>query len=253
MAASAPFLSSLRRPPRKYVGIDIAEDDVGVGDRHLGAAHAVTDRSGVGAGAVRTDQQAAGHRIDPGDGAAAGADRFDVDHRLEQAEPLDDRLAGIAEVVVGEQADVEARAAHVGGDDVGVRRAAGDHVGGDHAAGRPRLQGADAGHLLGPDDAAVRLHHHDVVLEAGLLELAVQARDVTVDGAPQEAVGDRGVGAGEFAHLRRNAMRQGDRQRAVGIELAGDLGHRVLVRRVHPAEQEADGDGVDALMVDQFA
>ena len=62
------------------VGVEPAEDDVGVGDRRPGAAAAVADRPRRRARALRADAQHAGG-IDRGDRAAAGADRVDVDHR----------------------------------------------------------------------------------------------------------------------------------------------------------------------------
>ena len=56
----------------KVVRVEAAEHQVGVGHRGLAAAFAVADRTGVGAGAARTDaQRAAG--IHPGNRAAAGA------------------------------------------------------------------------------------------------------------------------------------------------------------------------------------
>ena len=62
------------------VGGEVAEQQVGVGHRRLGAAAAVTGGPGLGAGRARADpQRAAG--VAPADRAAAGADRVDVDHR----------------------------------------------------------------------------------------------------------------------------------------------------------------------------
>ena len=59
---------------------DPAEDDVRVGDGDLGAALAVAERPGVGAGRLRADLERALGR-EPGDRAAAGADGDHVDHR----------------------------------------------------------------------------------------------------------------------------------------------------------------------------
>ena len=70
-AASA---SSASRPPRKYVGVEVAEHDGGVGDGRLRCRRA---RSRRGRGRRRRSagrrEQAA--RVDPGDRAAARADR----------------------------------------------------------------------------------------------------------------------------------------------------------------------------------
>jgi hypothetical protein len=110
---------------------------------------------------------------------------------------------------------------------------------------------AGPGHLRWADDAAVRLHHHDVVGEAAGAQLAVQPGHVAVDRAPEEAVRDRGVGTRILAHLRRDLVRQ--RQRQIGIEGTKNLGRARLVRRVPPAEQEREGDRLDALFFHQNA
>ena len=79
----------------KARGIEIAEHQIGVGDRRGGAAGAVAGRTGNGAGALRTDMQdAAG--VDPGDRAAARADTGDVEAVQR------DRVAGDA--AAGDQA-----------------------------------------------------------------------------------------------------------------------------------------------------
>ena len=56
------------------------QEEIGIGDRHLRPAFAITDRPGVGAGAERTNAPA-GIRVYPGNGTSASADRGDIDHR----------------------------------------------------------------------------------------------------------------------------------------------------------------------------
>ena len=72
---------------------DPAEHDVGVGDGDLGAALAVAERAGVGAGRLRPDLERA-LRGEPGDRPAAGADGDHVDHRDLRRERADRALGG---------------------------------------------------------------------------------------------------------------------------------------------------------------
>jgi hypothetical protein len=62
------------------VGVQIAENDIGVRQGGLGAAAVVTDRTRRSAGALRPDlQRATG--VDPDKGAAPGTDFCKVDGR----------------------------------------------------------------------------------------------------------------------------------------------------------------------------
>ena len=56
------------RTAREVVGVEVAQQQVGIGHRRPGAAAAVADRPGVGAGALRPDLDEA-HGVDPGDAA----------------------------------------------------------------------------------------------------------------------------------------------------------------------------------------
>ena len=70
-------------PPHAGEGLvdgDAAEDEVGVGDRGLGAAEAVAGRAGHGTGRARPDGQGTA-RVEAGQRAAAGADGVDVEGR----------------------------------------------------------------------------------------------------------------------------------------------------------------------------
>src|SRR5258707_5896763 len=110
----------------KIIGIDNAEGEIAIGYGDLLAAGVVTNRSGARARAARSDEQPAGFSFDLRDGAAARADRFDIDDRLLHAKSFDDRFLRVTPVALGDQADVEARSAHVGGDDVFVFQPASD-------------------------------------------------------------------------------------------------------------------------------
>ena len=104
-------------------------------------AHAdVAECAGVGASALRTHAQAPGKRLDDRQAAAARPDGLDVDLGQEVL-VLDDigdrRVLGLA---ARNDAHVERRAAHVGGDDVGrADELAEEHRPG-HAGHRPRVE-----------------------------------------------------------------------------------------------------------------
>ena len=110
--------------------VEHAENQVGVGGRHLGAAAPVADGTGRGAGAVRPDQQRALARH-PGDAATAGADRADVDGRAVDVRSAHRDLVAHQRRAVGDDAHVETGPADVDGEQpVPGARAAADLLAG---------------------------------------------------------------------------------------------------------------------------
>ena len=136
----------------------LAQHDVGVGHRRLGAAAAVGGGPGLGAGALRAHRQRAAG--DPGDRAAAGADGHHVDHGQRQRPFADMAVLGERDLAVLDQADVGAGAADIDGDDVPDAAGVGHVARADHAGRRSRQRRqrrrAPDGRAAG--DAAVRLH-----------------------------------------------------------------------------------------------
>ena len=61
----------------KALFIEISQNQVGIGNRHLRASEPVTDRTRHGPCALRSDLEQSGFGIDPNDTAAARADGFD--------------------------------------------------------------------------------------------------------------------------------------------------------------------------------
>ena len=139
---------------------DPAEDDVGVGDRDLGAALAVAERAGVGAGRLRADLERALGR-EPGDRAAAGADGDDVDHRDLRRVGADRALGGQRRLAVDDDGHVGRRAAAVAGQHPVEAGDLGDQRGAERAGGRAGQHGGDrlVHDLVGREHAAVGLHH----------------------------------------------------------------------------------------------
>src|SRR5687768_17543036 len=70
----------LHLTPEKIARIEVAENQIGVGDGWFGAALSVTDRPGIGARTFRTHFQKP-ERIDARHAATAGANLDHIDHR----------------------------------------------------------------------------------------------------------------------------------------------------------------------------
>ena len=187
MIASVGGLDRQGDAAREPGGIEVAEEEVGVGDGGLGAAAAVARGPGHRARRLRPDaQRAAG--IDPRDAAAARADLGEVDGRDLHREPgagaraAEAALAAHLEVVgdrglaVAHDADLGGGAAHVEGDD---RRRADEPLdepgGGDArgAAGLERAHGAARRHRR-RHHAAGGVHDLERPRDAELLELRLE-------------------------------------------------------------------------------
>src|SRR6266849_2314202 len=67
-------------PAQEELGVEVAEQQIGVGHRGLAAAQVVAGGAGVGARAVGADLEEP-HAVDARDRAAAGADLDHLDHR----------------------------------------------------------------------------------------------------------------------------------------------------------------------------
>ena len=141
------------------------EERVGVGHRRLRPAAAVAGRPGIGARALRADLEDAGG-VDPGQAAAARPDRPGVHHRerdrdavLELLEVRERRLAA------GQQARLEARPAHVAGDQIAEPELAAERARGHDPARRARADERDRllARLLRAHHAAVRAQDEELL------------------------------------------------------------------------------------------
>src|SRR5829696_5362517 len=106
-----------KRSAEEEFGIETAERQVRVRHRRLRAAAAITNRPRTRAGAARTDDEAPAW-LDRGDRAAAGADGADLYHRQTHRQAVDLPLRHQRRLAVLNDADVEARAAHIDADEV---------------------------------------------------------------------------------------------------------------------------------------
>ena len=142
------------------VGAEVAEQQVGVGDRRLVTAIAVASGPGPRARRPRADPQCAAG-VTPGDRPPAGADRVDVEHRQLDRATGELTRVGAADTSVLDHADVTGGAAHVEAERVAVAADAREHPGADGASCRAaeHAPGASACGLVGVDHPAGRLHH----------------------------------------------------------------------------------------------
>ena len=115
------------------------------------------------------------------------------------------------------------------------------------AAGRARAEQGDGAplHGLGRHDAAARLHEHDLAVEAGPAQLLDQAVDVGADLRRHVGVDQGRRGPLELGCPWEDLVRQRDVP-DVGELLEDQLAGPPLVVGVDEAEEEADGDRLDA-------
>ena len=227
----------------EVAGVQVAEEDVAVGDRRNRPAQAPAD---VGAGASRPDRQLAGERMNAELRAHPGADRFGVDHRDVRPEAEQPRLPNDRDHAVADDPDVEARAADVAADDVARAHELADVMAAEHAA-----DGAGGIRFVEPRGAD---RHGAAVGEEGR-HLAVEAlgarpRLDPLEVAPRRlarvCLRDDAGESGVFLVGRRD--RRGEDDRNLLVDLADRFRCRLLVRRVHVGEEEHHGDHLGALV-----
>ena len=249
----------LRRRPvemhaaaEEEVGIEVAEQQVGVGDRRLPATETVAGGSWIGPGASRAHLEQA-ELVHPSDAAAAGSDLDHVDHgRLDRQpaallEAVDARglhhwrhvgLAGPDEACLG------GRAAHVERDHVAMSCLIAEKRRSQPAPGRARLQqshGELARHA-GRGRAPRGLHQGEAAAKAALGERVFQAGDVAVHQGLDVRVRGRRGAALVLAQLGHDLARE--RHRELGELAPQEVLYGALVGRVLVRMEEADGQGL---------
>ena len=165
-ASAAAARSSRPRSGNAAVASMRPSDEVGVGDRGLGAAPPVADRARRPPRALGPDdERAAG--VEPGDRAATRADGVDVEGgQADRVAGHDQRRRRFGHAAP-HQADVRARAAHVERDGVGEPARGGQRRRGAHPRGRAREQEGRR-ELRGTrhrDQPAGRRHHEHLAGE----------------------------------------------------------------------------------------
>ena len=234
----------------EVVGVEIAEQEVRVGHRGLGAAEAVGRRARVRARAARADLEQP-DLVDGGDGAAAGADLDQLDGGDADRQPAalhetllprglervrGERLAAVHERELG------GRAPHVEREQVAAAVLAAEERGGQRAGGRARLEHLDRRPLgLGDvGETAAREHQEQRRGDAETGHPPGHRVEILARQRLDVGVGDRRRRALVLADLGRDLVRRGDGDPAVP---SGDGARGLrLVLAVRVGVQEDDGD-----------
>ena len=237
-------------PSQEPVGVDEAQHHVGVGDGRLGAPLRVAGRAGHGAGAAGAHPQLTGVG-EMGDRPSARADRVVGDHRQVHPPAVDHRVELVVAVLpVDHQAHVEAGAAHVGGDHPVESVVAGHGGRAGQAGHRTAAQQVQGGGAAGRGHPADVAGHQQRLAASQRPQPVAEVDDVLLGVGGQEGAEDGGDAAPVLVeaggHVRRQQHRAAAEHR-VGVLPPHDLGHLLLVGRVHERPRQAHRDGSHAL------
>ena len=232
------------------VRIEIAEQQVGVGDRGPQAAPVVAGRSRVRAGRLRADLDGVVNPVVGRDGAAARTERVQVHHRHRDQPAVDRRQEVIVlDAALGDQADVERGAAHIGGDDVaqpGLARKMLRRTDTGDRAGMDCLQRVGGVHLR--HAAGVVDHQHRLVVTE-VAQVVRQLAERVEHDLVQEGVDDRRRRADVLALAAGHLVAQQDRDGAQLVQrelLEDDLLDLQLVLGVLGGVGQRDHDRLGA-------
>ena len=160
----------------KVIRAQIAQNQIGVGHGWRRAAAAIANGSGIGAGACRPDLQHAAF-IDDGDAAAARADGANIEHGKGHRVAAHRSFCRETHLAVLDERNVEARAAHVHGDEIlmtGSRAAENPRHRPARRSRQKRATGKARSHL-GRHHAAVGLHDQQSAVKPGALQTRRQS------------------------------------------------------------------------------
>ena len=223
-----------------------ADDQVGVRDCRQRAAAAVARRTGLCAGALWADLEPTGG-IHAGDAAAAGADRLDVDHRRAQRVALDLLQVRAARFAADHGRDVATGAAHVERHEVRESGGQAEERAADNAAdgtGEDRVDRPLLG-SGGRHEASRGGHHVQPGSKTGIRQPTLETVDVGKHRPDDVGVDDGRAHPPVLTVLRTDVRRERDHR--LRKHLGRQLGQSTFVRRVHEAEQKADGERVHTL------
>ena len=236
------FQVQVKFTAQKPVRVEPPRDQIGIGDRGLCAATAITGWPWRGASTARADLEGSA-LIDPCHRAATGTHLNDVHHGQAHGMAM---LITPNEILIGhlghalfDQTSFGGGAAHVKGNHVGLVEQLTQHAGPDDAARRPRLHHAhrNMGRSLRGHDPTVGLHDHELALEALLAQRLLQGFQVLTDLQAHIGIEHGGGGAFIFAVFAQNFMRQGDE--VLGKRLAQQTAQGFFMCRVGIGVQQA--------------
>ena len=230
------------RAAEKILGVEIAADHVRIGDGRARAAASVAGGAGISARALRADGKEA-CAIDGRERTAAGGDGCHVQRRHVDLTACDGAFGHFQRHAAFDEGDVGAGAAHVEGDEAGLRIALGEigaclcarsRAGEQRMHGLAAADGGDEGH-----DAAVRLHEEALAgAHARLVEALVQMIDVANQHRLQIGIEQGGRHARPFAQARQHFA--GDRDADARRLFLDDAARLFLMLRIHEGEEVAD-------------
>ena len=238
------------RAAGEIVGIEHAGQQLGVGYGRLDAAAVVAGRTGVGAGAARTDAQRS-RIVEPRNRTAAGADFDNIHdrhfHRITGAgaRPLDLVVGRYLGLIALDHRALCRGPADVEEDDVRLLAHFADNRRPVDARRRPGFQKRDRmlHRPLERRGAAVRLHGEKRTVESLIVQRLVELPQIRLHDRLDIGVEHGGIGALVFAPFPRHFVRGGDGDFRHVLAQIGGAGALVLGRRV--AVQELDGDRLD--------
>ena len=233
-------------PPEEELRVQVAEDGVDVRDRRLAPAVSVTDGARVRAGAARADARGPRPRIERHDAPAGQAERDDVELRQRVVVAQHQRLSLILDPPLPDDADLERRPAHVGGDHVRRPDQLAEPLRADEARRRARLDHPhrSARGLLERQQPSVGLRNEQRAAEALLGESVGERLEVPADDGAEPRVQRDGGRALVLADHRCDLVRE--RQEDVRSQPPHGVGDRTLGRRIGERPQQADADRLDA-------
>ena len=239
---------------QEEVGVEVAQEEVGVGDRRLLPARSVAGRARIGARAVRPDLQET-HAIHPRHRAAARPDLDQLHHRhpdreagalLEAVGARDLELAREERLAAIDHAGLGGGAAHVEGEQPVQAHLPGAARRRERARGGARLDEPDRDALGGLRGGDAARGHHDVepARDPELLQLALEVVEVARHQRHHVHVRGGGGGALVLADLRHHVGGAGDRN--AREDLRAQRGEGPLVDRIAVGVEQADRDGLHA-------
>ena len=236
----------------EVLGVQVSQDQAGIGHRGFGAAAVVAHRTGVGAGAARADLQEAGPLLEPGDAAASRANGLHPDLGRQQPVAQEDGLVVPLHGAAADNADLEGGAPHVRRHDV-VDAAQAAHVvaGGDPGRGT-RLDGSHglAHRVVDAQDAAVGLHDQRLPPQAPVPQQRAQLVQVGADPGADIGVEDRCRGALVLSLEGSRLAGKGHEQ--VGMPPSQQLADDPFMAVVGDGPQERDRHRLDAAFHELF-
>ncbi len=224
---------------------EMAENDVGIRNRRLGAALAIRGRAGLGACRLGTDAQRFRQLRHVRDRAAACADGVHVHRGHLDPEVTDRRLAPDRRLPVLAERHVSRRPAHVEREDVVVARLARDEQRAGDAARRAGEDAVDrvAGGFACRHQARVGAEDVHFGFGADPAQLLLEAVDIVRHLRPHVRVHAGRQGPLVLAELGQHLGRE--RHREARVQTLDDLADLPLVRPVHVRVDQRDRQRLD--------